>query len=113
MESIATARLEKALDLQDNLWKEKSRVKWLHEGDRNTKIFHSYASMRRRKSAIRFLKSENGVIIDNMDELKEHVIDFYRNLRCSWGSSIHTHLLENIPKILGDETSAIFDIAYF
>ena len=39
----------------EKMWKQRSRVLWLHEGDQNTKNFHSRASHRYRRNRIKEL----------------------------------------------------------
>ena len=41
-------KLWKALRIEESLWRQKSRVRWLKESDRNTSFFHSVAMRRRR-----------------------------------------------------------------
>lgn len=43
---------------EETYWKLKSRNKWMREGDRNTKFFHSYAKQRRVSNKIQFLIDE-------------------------------------------------------
>ncbi|CAA7058410.1 unnamed protein product [Microthlaspi erraticum] len=41
-------------------WRQKSRVTWLREGDRNTKLFHATTKQRRARNRIIKLKKEDG-----------------------------------------------------
>lgn len=47
-ESKAQLNLESALCKEDEFWREKSRIKWHSNGDRNTNFFHTYAKIIRK-----------------------------------------------------------------
>lgn len=47
------------LEMEEIMWKHKSRVHWLKEGDDNTSFFHKMASCRRSINAIYRLKVDN------------------------------------------------------
>ncbi|PNX70974.1 hypothetical protein L195_g057930, partial [Trifolium pratense] len=53
-EKLASAQYEDALNRQEVYWKEKARVNWHLEGDRNTKYFHRIAKI---KSSTKFINS--------------------------------------------------------
>ncbi|CAL8087009.1 unnamed protein product [Prunus armeniaca] len=52
-------------------WQQKSRVKWLQEGDQNTKFFHLATLIRRIRNKIERLKGDNGEWIEGVVGLKE------------------------------------------
>lgn len=41
------------------MWSQKSRIKWLKEGDMNTKFFHLMVNWRRKKNEIKGLFIED------------------------------------------------------
>jgi hypothetical protein len=53
--SILCRDLEKALLQEEISWRQKSRIKWLKEGDKCTKFFHSMANLNKRYNTIESL----------------------------------------------------------
>ena len=71
--------LETNIYLAEICWRQKSRVKWLKEGDKNTKYFHTVANSHRRHNSIRHL-SINGILSTDQDAIKAEISGFYRQL---------------------------------
>lgn len=46
------AELEKTYTDEDTFWRQRSKVTWAREGDRNTSFFHSIATTRKEKNMI-------------------------------------------------------------
>ncbi|XP_077225653.1 uncharacterized protein LOC143858823 [Tasmannia lanceolata] len=67
------------LMLKEISWRQRSRVKWLLEGDKNTAFFHAMASARRRRNGIESLEVE-GEIVSDKERIIEEIIEFYRSL---------------------------------
>ncbi|TYH90486.1 hypothetical protein ES332_A13G051700v1 [Gossypium tomentosum] len=72
--------MERVLDNEEMLWKQKSHSNWLMLGDRNTKYFHSQANNRRRVNQINALKLEDGMWCYEEERLKYEAISFYQRL---------------------------------
>jgi hypothetical protein len=71
-----------ALDLEASLlqeemsWRQKSRVRWLKEGDNCTKFFHQVARANRRNNSIESL-IVNGSLTSDPACISEHVVNYY------------------------------------
>ena len=50
-------------------WKQKARVKWLQEGERNTKFFHKSVIQNRSSSRIQKLKKRDGSRVETRREI--------------------------------------------
>ena len=62
--------LEDKLDVEENYWKQKANIKWIIEGDRNTKFFHNTVKKRRQKLHIFRMKDERGIWNKNMGPIR-------------------------------------------
>ncbi|XP_061343129.1 uncharacterized protein LOC133289246 [Gastrolobium bilobum] len=72
--------LEDTLSLEEKLWYQKSREKWIRDGDRNTTYYHTTAVIRRRRNKIGALKNDLGIWIRKEHILKEMATNFYKDL---------------------------------
>jgi hypothetical protein len=52
--------MQELLYREEMLWLQRSRVTWLKEGDRNTKLFHQKAIWKARRNKIKRLKDNKG-----------------------------------------------------
>ena len=67
------------------MWRQKSRVQWLKEGDRNSRFFHVVANGRRRNSLISEL-SFNRILSSNPQSIRKGVFDHFKKhfQKVSW-----------------------------
>ncbi|XP_048611432.1 uncharacterized protein LOC125585793 [Brassica napus] len=81
-EEIASALkdLSNALKAEEMFWKQKSRVFWLREGDRNTKFFHALTKQRRARNKITQLQDVNGNIVEDEEGLVAVATSYFRQI---------------------------------
>ncbi|XP_071928179.1 uncharacterized protein [Coffea arabica] len=96
----ARARLRNALVVEEEFWRQKARVKWLCDGDRNTKFFQAVVTERRRKSVIHRIRKSDGVWIDDESSICTEAVDFFRALFTEEGGMTSSDMLEVIPRLL-------------
>ena len=63
-ENIAKEELDHALHCQYLFWKERAKMLWFKDGDRNTAFFHAVVKRRNNSSGIHCLRIDNDVTED-------------------------------------------------
>jgi hypothetical protein len=88
--------------------RQRSRVDWLKEGDRNrnTAFFHARASARRRANTIKLLKREDGSKCDQLPAIKGMVEHFYGELFTSEPCGATEVVLDSIQTKVTDDMNA-------
>lgn len=71
--------IEEVLAHEELLWFQKSKAKWLHNGDRNTSYFHSCTLTRRKRNKIKGLIVDNEWCLED-DVLKQYVVSFFKEV---------------------------------
>ena len=102
--------LENTLLCEEVRWRQKSRALWLKEGDSNTQFFHKVANSQRRYNRVETLRSD-GVLSHDPNEVKEHIVQFYRNLyskQSNWRSRMDNQAFSSI-----DEEEKVWLERYF
>jgi hypothetical protein len=75
-----SSRLDELLHREEIMWKQRSRINWLKEGDQNTRFFHRKATGRAKKNKIRKLARKDGTFTDNEGEFLGLAKDFFIDL---------------------------------
>lgn len=85
-QSVLRVRFNELLSLDEAYWRQRSRVLWLKDGDRNSVFFHRRASNRRSRNRFSGLMDENGVWCSKPSEYTGILTRYYDNIFKSEGS---------------------------
>ncbi|XP_060964110.1 uncharacterized protein LOC133033413 [Cannabis sativa] len=78
--SALQSQLDSLLYKNEILWKQRSKSHWLQAGDKNTKYFHSKATVRRKTNFIRKLKCNDGRVVTSFDDISREVSSYFGDL---------------------------------
>ncbi|KAL9680790.1 hypothetical protein QQ045_012569 [Rhodiola kirilowii] len=96
---------------EEILWRQRSRVEWLREGDRNTSYFHAKATRRKEINTITRLKNRDGVWVldDNQiaSLIKEYFTDIYSSSITHSERDYYRHFSSVKRKITADMASKL------
>lgn len=70
-------------------YRQKSRVRWLSEGDANTAFFHRAILANQARNCIKFLRGSEGQRIDNQAQIKDMTVSYFQNLLGSENSGVN------------------------
>ncbi|KAB2610947.1 hypothetical protein D8674_018979 [Pyrus ussuriensis x Pyrus communis] len=94
---------------EESYWCQRSRVKWLREGDANTQFFHSSTLQRRRRNKIVKLRDENGNWVENSSQVRHLVDNHFSSVFSSAGDRNWGSLLDCInPSVSTEMNDARF-----
>jgi hypothetical protein len=93
-------------ECEEIMARQRSRVEWLREGDRNTSFFHARASARKRTNKISALVREDGSKCESQGEIKGMVHQFYEHLFSSEPCDSVDAVLDSIPVKVSEEMNA-------
>lgn len=97
---------------EEKMRKKRSRTLWLHEGDQNTRFFHSPASQRFRQNWIVELENLDGVFCSNEEEITKILVQYYLNLFTSATPQNLEEALAAVPEVITDEMNSTLTAEY-
>ncbi|KAK2641331.1 hypothetical protein Ddye_023094 [Dipteronia dyeriana] len=72
------ASIWKCLRNDEQNWRQNSRIKWLLDGDKNSRFFHSISNMRRNYNFLGDLAFD-GVVYSNPSSVGDEVFNYFQN----------------------------------
>lgn len=79
-EKVLAKQIEERKNQEEVLWRQKLRIQWLKEGDRNSKFFHCSMIQRRHSSRITHLISSQGNKLTSHTEIEQELTSFFQEL---------------------------------
>ncbi|XP_048605797.1 uncharacterized protein LOC125583207 [Brassica napus] len=104
--SKALKELSAALKAEEMFWRQKSRVLWLREGDRNSKYFHALEKQRRARNRITQLLDENGNIVEDEEGLVAIATSYFRQIFESYDPEDIAEALSEVPTTITGSINA-------
>ncbi|XP_042477770.1 uncharacterized protein LOC122059150 [Macadamia integrifolia] len=105
----AKTKYWKAMENQEKLWLQKSRVRWLKEGDRCSRFFHVMTRIKRSKNTIRCITTEDGVDISARDQMGSYLAEYYETFHKKVDLEDHPQIFNCIPRILQNSDQVMLD----
>lgn len=79
-ERLLSHKLWKALALEESLARQKSRIQWLSQGDKNSKFFFSCTKSRWNSNKIISIENGDGCVVSGHSEIKDVAINYFKDL---------------------------------
>eukprot|EP00253_Pinus_taeda_P018686 PITA_18686 len=99
-------QLEERRKQEEIYWRKKSRVRWLKEGERNTKFFHRTTVQRRMHNNIPFIQNEEGVKVEEHEKIEEILPNHFQQVHQEQAVDRQRaigKITSNIPKLVTEE----------
>ena len=93
---ILSQELEKAYIEEEQYWRQRSRIQWLHNGDRNSGFFHAITRERRTINKFSVIEDSTGKPQFEEDHIVKAITDYYHELF----SSQRTPALQVVDEVL-------------
>lgn len=90
------------MEIEESYWQQKANVKWLREGDENTKFFHQIVQNRKQRLHIHRIKNSEGAWITDPLEIQNEAISTFQSQLNGDHMLDNQDILELIPHLLSE-----------
>ncbi|KAL9151827.1 hypothetical protein ABFS82_11G077500 [Erythranthe guttata] len=99
--------LEEVYEEQDLYWRQRSKIQWIREGDRNTKFFHAKATMRNKSNRVNRIRDNSGDWVATDSGIEDVISRYFGHIFSSTNPRD-----EEIDEVLGHIERRVSDEAY-
>ncbi|XP_038993930.1 uncharacterized protein LOC120117774 [Hibiscus syriacus] len=87
--------------VEASFYKQKAKIHWLKEGDRNTNFFHSAMIRKIKRNTIRLLYAEDGSRLDTFEAMSAEMVRFYTELLGIEDPGVKSCDVDDLNSLLG------------
>ncbi|XP_059451003.1 uncharacterized protein LOC132181787 [Corylus avellana] len=73
-------KVQSLMEQEEIKWKQRARVEWLRNGDKNTRFFHACANQRSKSNSIRRVCDLAGNCMETQEAIGDAFVDYFRDL---------------------------------
>nr|XP_027090446.1 uncharacterized protein LOC113711482 [Coffea arabica] len=99
--------LLRSLRVEEDYWRQKARLRWLKDGDCNTRYFHASVREKRSKLAIHRIKDAGGSWLEDEDSIGQEAVGFFHSLLTAEEVSDVDDLLVHIPRLVTEHQNDV------
>ncbi|XP_060182379.1 uncharacterized protein LOC132612052 [Lycium barbarum] len=99
----ANALLIQHVKKEEAFWRQKAGLKWITDGDANTKFFHSVINTKRRKMHMNKIKKDNDTWIEGEDNIASEAVKFFEDQFTFQDVDDGPAVLNCLPRVINDE----------
>jgi hypothetical protein len=91
---------------EETLWRQKSRVQWLKEGERNTKFFHRSTIARRSHNKILKIRDQDGIERESHQDIENTLVKHFQEIAKEPNldrTEAIQRIVRHIPKLVTEE----------
>lgn len=111
--SQLSATLDKAYKDEELFWRQRSRIQWLHSGDKNSAFFHAVTRGRRAVNSFAVIEDETGAEFVEEEHITNVIASFYENIFTSNGTAdfqvVEETLSSSVSQEMNDKLTSIPD----
>lgn len=87
---------------EEQYWGQRSRIKWLNYGDKNTKFFHASTVQRRDRNKLLRIQNGDGTWLEGQSDVMNGIFNFYKELYTAEISDCIDQCLSLVPNCVDD-----------
>ena len=65
---------------EERMWRQRARITYIKEGDRNTRFFHCRATQRKRRNSITSIRNQANEVCTDKEQIVATFVEYYQHL---------------------------------